>query len=151
MSCYIVDSPTLARVATAMVSYHPKYNGKYRLDVAEKLFAMNKRAFNARYEGRYKEDLMTWDQEHLHVIAALAELESRYPLTPDRKTNARWFSEQERRELLTALQSLRCFEYQCSEGKVPDTRLFKDVEETEGRIAANFLYYTGTYEGLPWA
>ena len=151
MSCYIVDETTLARVAVAMVSFHPKYRQTLPFELAAKLFDMNKRAFNARYGGRYRQDIPPWLSCWAGLHSAFGALPKRYPHEPNRKVNAMWFTADEQRQLLLAMRSIRCFTYQCAEGRVPDSRLYKDAEETRALIAEAYLDYTGTFEGLEWA
>lgn len=48
------------------------------------------------------------------------------------------------------LKSLRCFLYQCSEGDVPNTQLFKDVEEFAGNLALAIIEDSPEYEKANW-
>ena len=48
------------------------------------------------------------------------------------------------------LKAIRCLIYQCSEGKVPDSKLYKELEVMSGRLANVIVQNTHEYDGAPW-
>ena len=50
-----------------------------------------------------------------------------------------------------ALKSLQCWQYQCSEGDIPDTPLFKMFNEVEHAIADWIIGTMPEYEQADWA
>lgn len=49
------------------------------------------------------------------------------------------------------LKSLQCLIYQCSEGEVPETALFKRLEAAEGKLALKIVQGLPAYEAARWA
>ena len=54
------------------------------------------------------------------------------------------------RSLVEVYKSLQCFLYQCSEGNVPDTKLFKFMEEFSYRLAHRIVMHLPAYEKAEW-
>lgn len=52
--------------------------------------------------------------------------------------------------LIQAYKSLQCFLYQCSEGNVPETKLFKFMEEFLHILANRIIINSSTYEEAKW-
>ncbi len=52
---------------------------------------------------------------------------------------------------MQVFKSLRCFLYQCSEGDVPETDLFKDTESLMHTIALEIISDMPQYENAEWA
>ena len=48
-------------------------------------------------------------------------------------------------------KSLRCFLYQCSEGKVPEDPLFKIVEEKSNELACKIVHGLRAYDEAEWS
>jgi len=51
---------------------------------------------------------------------------------------------------IQALKSLRCLLYQCSEGKVPETVLFKSLEKLSDRWALSIINDLDDYANAEW-
>ena len=47
-------------------------------------------------------------------------------------------------------KSLRCFLYQCSEGNVPETELFKIVEDYTNSLGYSIIYDLNEYQQAKW-
>ena len=52
--------------------------------------------------------------------------------------------------LLQAFKSLQCYLYQCSEGDVPDSEFFKEVDKFQGQLANKIITKLPEYEGMIW-
>lgn len=50
-----------------------------------------------------------------------------------------------------SFKSLQCFLYQCSEGDVPERKLFKDLEELSGSLAREIVYSLPEWNKAEWA
>lgn len=48
------------------------------------------------------------------------------------------------------LKALQCLRYQCSEGNVPDTKGYKELEEIIHEVAMSIIYSMPEYEGAEW-
>jgi hypothetical protein len=51
---------------------------------------------------------------------------------------------------LLAFKNLGCLLYQCAEGNVPDTDLYKALRKLEGVLAKAIVIQMPEYEALPW-
>ena len=49
------------------------------------------------------------------------------------------------------LKSLRCFLYQCSEGDIPETPLYKDLSALADRLTMSIVEDLPEYESAQWA
>jgi hypothetical protein len=54
------------------------------------------------------------------------------------------------RQYLQVLKSLHCFLYQCSEGDIPETPLFKCIEKISQLLAENIINKLPDYEKAAW-
>ncbi len=52
---------------------------------------------------------------------------------------------------LETIKRLDCFLYQCTEGDVPNDKLFKEVEKLRATLRGEYIQYLPEYEKLPWA
>ncbi len=46
---------------------------------------------------------------------------------------------------VVCLKAMHCLSYQCSEGNVPDSKLYKDLERQKGRLADSIVSATPAY------
>lgn len=111
MSAFVVNKATMDRVVSDWCSdqYHPgsRFDAKQLDDVGRKLFRLNCAAVNARYR----------DEPGMDPLCRTYKF-SRY--------DCPWTAMQR-------LKAMKCLLYQCSEGKVPETPLYKELE---ARIAS---------------
>ena len=49
-----------------------------------------------------------------------------------------------------AFKSLRCLMYQCSEGDVPNSELYKQMDDIGERMAVNIVYKLPSYDKAEW-
>ena len=89
--------------------------------IGRKLFLMNRRALRDRYPS------------HHHPLPEYNFQDGRSATTP-----------------VERLKAIRCLIYQCSEGKVPDSKLYKELEVMSGRLANVIVQNTHEYDGAPW-
>ena len=52
--------------------------------------------------------------------------------------------------LTVALKQLQCYLYQCSEGKVPSKKLYRDLRELEKEWACRIVRRTHEYQAAEW-
>jgi hypothetical protein len=154
MSAFIVNPETLQSIATA--AFHPQYDGsslaprvgKELIEAANAntpgelyaaLYQMNEDAFCARYPGnngertRYPEDIgftpwpgSTFDRDN-----------------PGCVINPRF-------DLPLLVKQAECLIYQCGEGDVPESPLFKALEKLRDRLAVAYVSQEESYENAPW-
>ena len=91
--------------------------------LATEMFALNVDAVNQRYNGRAAEFRSLEFQHELDYSA---------------------------RDAFHALKLLHCWEYQCSEGDVPETPLFQLMGNVAGQIARGIVCQTEAYDRAPW-
>jgi hypothetical protein len=114
MSAFIVSDETMHRVVQALdlIKHADDYlelGDKIKTLAGQRLFAMNNDALRERYGDRYPEDLT--DPAHYqyqHVEATPGAL----------------------------YRAVACFTYQCMEGNVPSSELYKLVAKVEEQLAA---------------
>lgn len=85
---------------------------------------LNIQAVCARYEGEVLETLLAND-DYQYVDT----------LRPDR---------------IQAFKSLRCWLYQCSEGDIPETELFKAFDEVSKNMALHIVNRTPEFDAAVW-
>jgi hypothetical protein len=113
MSAFIVSDETMHRVVQAMDLYAPSPDYLTKDDeantmVGRMLFSMNNDAIRERYQDRYP-DMFCDPQDYVYqpVEATTGEL----------------------------YRAVACFTYQCAEGSVPESELYKLVEMVERQLA----------------
>lgn len=52
--------------------------------------------------------------------------------------------------IIQAFKSLRCFMYQCSEGDIPDTDLYKQMDIISDRMSNNIVYDLPAFDAAEW-
>jgi len=132
MSAYVVEHKTINKVITFldndqnMRSYlHHQLkidldSHEKALDFGRKLLALNIQAVNERYDGSQS------------VIPNGYEFH--YELT----------------DQIGAYKALQCLIYQCSEGDVPKTNLYKMLEDISHYMANSIISNLKVYEERPW-
>lgn len=141
MSAYIVDDETINKV----VSYfYAKANGAdssirweatklfkmgYDLtsgpscpELAHKMFDMNVAAVKARYGEAEGEGFPLPPFEYLFTLATQIEV----------------------------IKAIKAWKYQCTEGQVPDSALYKAMVEVHSLLCIDFAEQTQEYEAAPW-
>ena len=137
MSAYMVDDSTINKVL-AYLSNHNQHEYLVQLlkengyDVTNKvglvrlgvrMFALNALGVNARYGREQAQEFRTLEYTFQHTIP---------PST------------------IQAHKSLSCWLYQCSEGKVPETKLYKLMQQVKHLIAEDIVQSLPAYNLAKW-
>lgn len=141
MPAFVVDDETINKV----VSYiYAKANGPgssiywkntklYKMgydvfsdascaELAQKMFAMNVAAVNERYGDGEAEKFRPLDFKYWHVQASL----------------------------IPVIKALESWKYQCTEGKIPDSALYKAMVELRCLLCIEYVHQTDEYEASQW-
>ena len=132
MSAYIVDRETMDRVVTAIATHdNPPRHPDEITALGRELYALNLRAVLARYPNDTKETAPgPCDISDIHDN-----------FTPRRSNATR----------VQLFKAMRCFLYQCSEGDVPDSDLFKAVERFADEFGAGIDQDGPEYQAAAWS
>lgn len=133
MSAFVVQDHTINRVLAYFV-HRPEYRGRVRALAAEcgdgtpaalgaAMFALNVTAVNVRY--------------------GPGEAESFRPLDYAYRAEAPGGA-------VATYKSLRCWLYQCAEGLVPETPLYREMESLGHRLAGEIVARLPEYDSAPW-
>jgi hypothetical protein len=134
MSAFIVSTGTMNRVVQAIMHTCPHFDGEptrppaVRLqDVGThlgiKLYRLNAEAVRQRY-----------DQSEPVPLFRSTQVEA--PRT--------------RKEWIACFKALQCLSYQCSEGDVPDTPLYRELETVRYGLAARIIADLPEYQAAKW-
>lgn len=129
MSAFIVGHETMQRCAIGfllgtMPYGAPLANEAEVTETGRKLYAMNQQALVERYNDNTPAPEFTGQRMR--------------PLT---------YSKQ---ELVQIYKSMHCLLYQCSEGDVPDSELFKQLELAAGAVASRIVNMMHEYQQATW-
>lgn len=132
MSAFVVQDGTINRIATFVFSTRDSQWTKRRLekecgiatadDLGREMFALNIVAVNDRYGASEAEKFRPLDYA--------------YRADPP--------------GIFQALKSLKCWLYQCSEGEVPMTPLYRIMAEYAGIMAMDIVRNLPAYERATW-
>lgn len=125
MSAFIVENKTINEIVTAIKNdafENDKYFSKYsREELHNELLEMNKSVIRERYGDRY-----------------------------DTSFTVDYHYQEERSAMIQLYKSLSCYLYQCSEGIVPHSRIFKEIERFHAGIADSILYRLPEFKDAEW-
>ena len=133
MSCFIVEKRTIDRIVAHIASvpidsrqkFYPLLAEENKNKLGCQLWRMNVDAYNYRYS------------ESSHVPA------EPYPIYV--------FSRISFYTPIQTFKSFECFIYQCSEGDIPKTELYKQVFAVSRQLAAEIVHSTSQYDKAEWA
>ena len=138
MSAWIVEIKTMDRVVSAIAS--SSWNGTifhgFNFESAEGKDKIGRALFRANYKAvrsRYS-----------HVDGLLpGQHPTKHPQTMYRHTS---------REVskIQQLKSCNCLHYQMSEGRVPDSKIYKELETVINRLQSEVIADLGTYDAADW-
>ena len=149
MSAYIVNDFTIDQVLTAIqeldsghvfigkqtkrMSDYPKIERDGILQsIADHLLKMNTQAVNFRYGERTK---IRKPIKPAHVLnVASLDCFRPYPLA----------------ELVGRYKAITCLLYQCAEGKIPNSKLYKQLDRFAGEYAAMIVHRMPEYNAASW-
>ena len=131
MSAYIVDELTMNRVTSALAfrEHTPSGNADAQA-IGEELYAMNVCAVKARYPDDADDELPG------PVGFVLGQWQYEDTLRNPRDVQA--------------LKSMHCLRYQCNEGDVPDSALYKWLTRQIGELADDLIMATPEYNAAEW-
>lgn len=124
MSAFMVSDETISKIAVAITNsgcYYAPYRGKPLSDVAQLLAEMNENALRSRYEDADEEMIVT-----AHEFKSLACSD------------------------VGLYKLLSCYLYQCSEGTIPKSRLFKKISEFQDILATEIISRLPEYAETEW-
>jgi len=139
MSAFIVSTGTMQRaVAAFQVTRHESMSCTQADELGKRLYNLNFDAIHQRYPDTKESG------QYPGPIDVPVPDEFKFRLTqysPDTH---------DQKELCTALKGLRCLIYQCSEGNVPETQLYSEMEKASNLIAYRLLDTIPEYQDAPW-
>ena len=136
MSAWLVQDATINHIADMMVygpiNLSPILPNLTQKDCANKLKTMNLESLNQRYGDTYdKVDAEVSDEKF-----------DEYPIRIMNNTPSP--------PLINSLKHVQCFLYQCTEGDVPDSPLYKDVEKLQESIIWEIITNMKAYNDAKW-
>lgn len=137
MSAYIVNKETIDRIVT-------------RIHGAQRIYSVE-RNYPTMYQA-YKGDCSELGQNlwKLNVEAVNQRYGGNYPIKLYQYAPARNCAGGTRKQQVRVYKSLQCFLYQCSEGDVPETPLFQELERYCSALAAEIITELPEYEDAAW-
>ena len=138
MSAFLVGDPTINHIADMMV-YGPvsQYISPIlphleQKECAKRLKILNLESLNQRYGDN-------WDDVDAEVSD---ERFDKYPIRIMNNTPAP--------SLIQSLKHVQCYLYQCNEGNVPDSSLYKDVEKLQNGLIWEIISNMKEYQESTW-
>lgn len=124
MSAYLVNEETIHRVLKAAFVFH--------INWPENI------ANATRTSSDFGQMLWNMNQEAVNYRYNENEKAPKYEYQRVEATNHQLY------------KSLQCFLYQCSEGDINQTQLYKHVEKIKDEVARQLIEYTKEYEEAEW-
>jgi hypothetical protein len=155
MSAFVIDSATMGRVLRGLFARNDRgqivlqFDGEHTdfghprsadpTDVGRKLFAMNLEAVMQRYPD-CRDNPDDWPGPHgAHALAT----EYRAPaLMPGFHRGAA--------DLVDFYKAIRCLIYQCSEGDIPNSPLFLELQRAAAELAHGIIETLPGYQRAGW-
>jgi hypothetical protein len=136
MSAYMVDDKTINRIVSYLYQEQDSHWTRGRLarecgvpmiaggpELGALMFALNIQGVNARYGDGEASNFRPLDYQYEYELCTKMQ----------------------------ALKSLQCWRYQCSEGDVPETVLYKIMDDYSHRLAESIVDALPAYEKAEWA
>ena len=155
MSAFIVSDNTLRRVVNAASAFQSN-NPDARRRVGTAFEALKNPEGTQLYDLGDGADLLrlTGDLYNMNVAAYIArypqEAGKVAPFDPEDFSDFFPGSRHDFDSRVTAYKAASCLRYQCSEGDVPETELYKALVQFIGDLASETLDETDEYEAAPW-
>lgn len=118
MSAFIISEKTMHLCVRAMLDEGKFVSHREKDDMGKELFAMNQRAVQARYGKR----------------------DDGYDAVPDYRYQSQL------PDRVSMFKALECLLYQCSEGDVPEEKLYIRVSEKRDELAREIVRHSKEYE-----
>jgi hypothetical protein len=140
MSAYIVDNETINKIVSYLyakavggdtssvllelvkIGWDLSNNQDHAERLANAMFDLNVAAVQARYEGA---------EEEWYPLPSF-----KYQFTPASQ--------------IEAIKALKTWKYQCTEGYIPTTKLYKAMTEVHCLLCVDFVEQTEEYEAAQW-
>jgi len=137
MSCYIVEDATINNIVNALFYQH---------DIHEKcVYAMRRKA--TVFSGITAEDLAKCMAEINFMAVNYRYQERAEKMIGDSYEYSRTFK---RLDMVQFFKSLQCFLYQCDEGDINQTPLFKALEYVANDMASHIVHGLAEYKEANW-
>jgi len=150
MSAFIVSKECMNRVVAA-ICYRSRYGQVIRTfdgiatdskgaatEIGRRLFTLNVEAIYQRYPDTLDApDNMPGPVDKSGKSTALRDA-------------ARFVALPVHVDLVAAVKAMNCLSYQCAEGDVPETPLYKELERAIGEIACEFVRRQPAYDAAAW-
>ena len=138
MSAFVVEDQTINEIVNFLEFHESSWPGRIVFketnillnseegpkQLAEEMFKLNVEAVNQRYGENEAHNFRPLDFKFGYVAAKVAPVQ--------------------------AFKSLKCWLYQCSEGNVPETPLYKTMDQLSGWIAETIVRELPEYEQARW-
>jgi len=134
MSAFLVNEKTISIIVTTLSEYLT--NNQFLIDKAREL---ELDVISPHWQEKFADALFEMNCEALRQRYGDTE----FPLFNYQLAHAP--------SLIEAYKSLQCFLYQCSEGNVPETKLFKFMEEFSHGLAKDIISNLPEYEEAEWS
>jgi hypothetical protein len=134
MSAFIVGTGTMNRVVQAIVHVCPDFDGEPTRPPAVRLQDVGTRLGIKLYRLNAEAVRQRYDQSDPVPLFRSTQVEA--PRT--------------RKERIACFKALQCLIYQCSEGDVPDTPLYRQLETVRYVLAARIIADLPEYQAAGW-
>lgn len=141
MSAYVVNNGTIDDVLGLYYRFggSDHWTDEEANDLGHRLMAMNLAAVNGRYPNHPQEDAPEGVQYSASPLPGVRD----GIVIRDASGNIR-------QEVFQAIKSTECFLYQCCEGDVPESDLYRDVDKRLGRALRRVVDSMPEYERASW-
>ena len=146
MSAYVVENKCIENILHAASIVHGEVEEKVSLEhrgkgygfleLGQKLLEMNENAVNQRYRESSSGDKFKFST---NMVSLMAIANKNTDATRPAHVNN-----------IQAYKSINCFLYQCSEGDVPESELFKEVEHLQAALADKMIKQLPEYDKSAW-
>ena len=133
MSCYLVENETIDRI----ISYLEHEN--HGIDSAG---GINIQKMSVEEKQSFGNELLKMNCESMIAIYGQAEEEDL--LSESYQISFRLV------DIMQAFKSFQCFLYQCSEGKCPESSLYRKIERVKNHIASQIISNLPEYQKAIW-
>lgn len=128
MSAYVVDERTMHRAVRGIFATMRVFaDSNDGTAIGRLLFAMNADAVSQRYPD--KPEMPAYGRQLARVYQ---------------------YDEPTFTPVLVLFKSMVCLDYQCSEGNVPDSALFREFDRATDKLARKIIVDSPSYQKLPW-
>ena len=139
MSAFMVEDQTINRVVTWL--RREVGTNHYTLDQLARQYGVN--LTSDKWDEKLAKAMFQLNCDGVNARYGEGEAEKFRPLNFTYKPEGDTF-------LVQVLKSLQCWKYQCSEGDVPETKLYQFFEEVEHHLALQIVIRSPEYDKAKW-